>query len=216
MPSSLILLTGFGPFPGIAVNATGQLVPRLAKLARARFPAYRVRTEILPTEWVAGPARVLEITNALRPAIALHFGVSAQTSGFEIEARGANICRQAADAADALPAAHQLIAGGPAEHGVSLDVGQAVERLKSLGLPAAVSHDAGGYLCNAVLYHALRHAAAHAPRSIVGFVHVPSRIGDDADGVMSWADAERGALAILGVAVGQRGRGTAATPPTAS
>lgn len=203
MPRPTILLTGFGPFPGVEANASARLVPLLAKAARKRFPAYRVRSEILPTEWESAPLRLAELDETIRPAIALHFGVSSQASGFALEARGQNSCRQAPDAAGAMPASHHVIADGRDEHAASLALDRAVARLRAAGVAASISDDAGGYLCNAVLYHSLHHAHVRANRRIVGFVHIPSALSaGDAPG-LSWTQAEHGALEIVGVAVEQ-------------
>lgn len=206
MPRTTILLTGFGPFPGIADNATQHLVPRLAEAARRRFPRHTVHAEILPTEWQAGPHRLVAITEAVQPGIALHFGVSEKATGFVLEARGLNHCRQSPDAAGCLPEAAHVIAGAVHEHATSLAVETALARLAMLGLPASVSNDAGGYLCNAVLYRSLT-LHAHTAGAIVGFVHVPAHIGDASNAPLSWPQAERGALEIVVTAVQQqRGR----------
>ena len=47
-----MLLTAFGPFPGVPVNATMRLVPELAERAALAFPDARFVTEMLATEWV--------------------------------------------------------------------------------------------------------------------------------------------------------------------
>ena len=88
----VILLTGFGPFPGVAANATSLLVPRIGLAARHAFPGVAIVSHILPTEWDAGLHVVRELYANLRPEIALHFGVSGRARGFEIEARGRNHC----------------------------------------------------------------------------------------------------------------------------
>ena len=198
MPRPNILLTGFGPFPDVPENATQRLVPLIAKAARKRFPTYRVVSEILPTEWAAGPQRLATLMAKRRPVVALHFGVSREARGFVIEAKGRNACRPAPDAAGLLPAARLLARGGPPEYTVSLPVAAIIARLQSLGLHASRSDDAGGYLCNAVLYHAL---ASMRPDAVTGFVHVPSSLSDEEPQPLSWADAERGALEVLTLAV---------------
>lgn len=217
MPYPLLLLTGFGPFPGIADNATAVLVPRLTKAVQARFVGFRVHGEILPTEWDAGPRRLTELLTSLKPAIALHFGVSADAAGFQIEQRGANICRGVSDAAGRMPGAAHVLAEAMTHRLSSLAIVEAVERLRRLAIPAHISQDAGAYLCNAVLYHSLRHANEHAPLTITGFIHIPSRIGNDSADMMSWSMAERGALEIVAVAVEQHsGRCATLTAPASA
>ena len=53
-----VLITGFGPFPGVPVNATMRLLPELALAAPRLFPDVRFAVEVLPTEWAAGPRRL--------------------------------------------------------------------------------------------------------------------------------------------------------------
>lgn len=174
-----ILLTGFGPFPGIPTNASAELVPRLASAAR-RLPGYEVHAHILPTEWRDGPQKLARLLDELEPALALHFGVSSQTDGFAIELRGRNACTHSPDAAGEHPAAAHLHEHGPESLPATLPVHHIVARLRRKGLPARISHDAGGYLCNALLYHSLTQARRHAHRPAggwrAGFVHIPDAL----------------------------------------
>ena len=50
-------------------------------------------------------------------------------------------------------------------------------RMRAAGLPAHLSSDAGRYLCNAVLFHALTlHAGSRMPGQ-AGFIHIPEDLG---------------------------------------
>jgi pyroglutamyl-peptidase len=174
----VILLTGFGPFPGVPDNATARLVPRLAKAARELFPSYNVVAEILPTEWTAATQKLAELIARPGTVVALHFGVARHAHGFRIERVGRNRCNSSEDAAGCLPPADVLIEAGPAELICTFPAERIVQRLERLGVPVAASDDAGGFLCNALLYHSL--AAAHSmetPR-IAGFVHLPTDLPD--------------------------------------
>ena len=179
-----VLLTGFGPFPGIPVNASGLLVPRLAKAARARFPGVRITTAIVPTEWRRGLAAAAAALRRAEPDIVLHFGVSQRAEGFVIERRGVNACVTTADGAGHLPPLTLLDPHGPAEIAATLPVDAILRRLVAAGLPTAASDDAGQYLCNAVLYQSLSRAGrAVAQRPMMaGFIHIPaSLVGDGPD-----------------------------------
>jgi pyroglutamyl-peptidase len=179
----VILLTGFGPFPGVPDNATAELVPRLAEAARDRFPHYDIVAEILPTEWVAAPQRLGGLLAPSGTVLALHFGVSRQVEGFQIELVGRNRCKTLADAAGNMPAAECLLDDGPAELACSLPAERIVQRLTELGVPARTSTDAGGFLCNALLYHSLAAADTLEKPHLVGFVHLPADLtGHGADG----------------------------------
>lgn len=190
------LLTGFGPFPGVAYNATGVLVPRLAAAARRQFPDWSIATAILPTEWSAAPLALSRHFARAQPLLALHFGVSREARGFVIETLGRNVCRDTADAAGMNPSAAMLVADGPATRAASLPTPEILARLARRGLPAATSDDAGGYLCNAVLYHSLGHAALAARTARAGFIHIPVDLGEPGSG-LSLPDAVRGGLDIL-------------------
>lgn len=206
-PDRSIFLTGFGPFPGILHNATAELVPRLAGAVRERWPSLNVLAEVLPTEWRGAPARVVEVLKSHQPTLVLHFGAAREAQGFEIECKGHNHCRLAADNAGVVPAVARLIEEGPDSHASNLPVERIVARLKGLGLPARASDDAGGYVCNALLYHSLRHVAAACPGTLAGFVHVPACLsGVNFDGgappvtcPLTWEQAVEGAVEIIDV-----------------
>ena len=167
-----LLLTGFGPFPSVPVNATMLLVPRLAIAARQLFPGVRIVTDILPTEWIAAPTRVDHLLATHRPDIVLHFGVSSRARGFEIEMRGRNQCVMAPDAVGAHPRHTDLGDDGPLLQPSRVPVEEIVRRLRRHHLPAFRSWTAGAYLCNATLYHVLTQIGARPVQA--GFVHIPA------------------------------------------
>ena len=104
-PRTTVLLTAFGPFPGVPVNATMRLVPELAERAALAFPDVRFVTEMLATEWLGAPRRMAAVIAEVKPDLILHFGVSSRARGFEIEQRAHNACRSMPDAAGLLPRA---------------------------------------------------------------------------------------------------------------
>ena len=212
---TLVLLTGFGPFPGVPVNATMRLVPELAAVAAKAFPDVRFVTDILPTAWQAAPHRLATLFIDHAPDIALHFGVSKRARGFEIERRGVNICA-GADAAGEEPVGRAIDGHGPDLHQVDLPVGLIVERLRRRGIAAFLSWDAGQYLCNALLYQslALSRAAVSGPRS--AFIHIPATLElghregiagahrrRDASCPLSWPEAITGGTEIIAACLGR-------------
>jgi pyroglutamyl-peptidase len=206
-----VLITGFGPFPGVPVNATMRLVPELAERAASTFAGLRIASAILATEWVAAPRRLDHLLCEVRPDLALHFGVSGRARGFEIEMRACNRCAVSPDAAGALPPARAVREDGPPHLGAGLPVQYLVARLRRRSIPAFASRDAGEYLCNATLYHALSRAR-EAPGRRVGFIHVPAtlaRPGGENRGrsgacALTWEQAVDGSLEILAGCLGLR------------
>lgn len=199
----IVLLTGFGPFPGVPENATAVLVPRLAKAARELFPTYDFFAEILPTEWTAAPQKVGDLLARPGTVLALHFGVSKQAEGFQIELVGRNACKAVADAAGNMPATECLLDDGPAELACTLPVERILQRLTQLGVPVRTSTDAGGYLCNALLYHSLGAAGTLKKPHLVGFVHLPADLpGPDghvtqSDCRLDWRGTMAGGIEII-------------------
>lgn len=210
---SVFLLTGFGPFPGAPRNASSVLIENLARLAGSRLPGYVVHAETLPTEWQAAPARLAELLDTHDPVIALHFGVSHRARGFVVETRARNARQDICDACGEAPDALLVAEDGPDEISVTLPVGSIVERLRRKRLPVQVSRDAGGYLCNAVLYHSLAEARRRASRGIGprrGFIHIPDSLSISRGGgarrsavsLLDWETAVEGGLEIMAACVG--------------
>jgi pyroglutamyl-peptidase len=174
-PRPVILLTGFGAFPGIPDNLSARFVPQLAERAARRYRAHHVVSDVLATEWTAAPRRLAELYARHAPKLALHFGVSSAATGFVIETIAINGCAPSPDAAGCLPPASLIEPHGAASVPTGLPAEAIVRDLSSHGIPATVSADAGQYLCNTVFYRALQHAAAAPGRTpITGFIHLPA------------------------------------------
>lgn len=198
-----ILLTGFGPFPGIEANASGRFVPELAASARQRFHDHDVVDAILPVIWMESPKLVCDLIADHGPAVALHFGVAKNARDVQIECTGRNQCAARVDANGALPGAELLVEHGPQTLAATFPVDRIVARLEQAGVPFSTSDDAGGYLCNALLYHSLTAAHARPKPHLAGFVHLPASLTADSasDCPLSWDDALRGGLEIIAACV---------------
>jgi pyroglutamyl-peptidase len=204
----VILLTGFGPFPGVADNISSRFVRHLeAEVARA-FPGFGTLSEVIDTEWHAAPARAATLVRESQPVLALHFGVSRRARGFVLELRARNRASPLADAAGRSPPDVYLADDGPPLLAARLRAGLVIERLRRLRVPATLSRDAGSYLCNAVFYHSLR--AMQASRSQIGFIHLPASLGiakrtngRSAPCLMSWDEAISGVLDIVAASLGR-------------
>lgn len=197
-----ILLTGFGQFPGVAENASALLVERLATSAQKKFPRRRIVAEVLPTEWVGAPKRLKQLYERERPNLALHFGVSERAKGFVIETQARNECRYAPDARGARPASRCISEAAHEALGVSIPAKRIVARLTALSIPAKLSDDAGAYLCNAVLFHALCLAEAENGTS-AGFIHIPASIAEyGTTRALGWDMAIAGGIEIIRACLG--------------
>jgi pyroglutamyl-peptidase len=98
-----VLVTGFGPFPGVPVNASATLVTALREVSQFSDAFVRLHTAILPTDWREAPAQARALIEELAPDAVLHFGVSARVSDFQIETRAYKFRRSRPDCAGRLP-----------------------------------------------------------------------------------------------------------------
>jgi pyroglutamyl-peptidase len=161
-----LLVTGFGPFPGIPRNPSAEVAHRLAASPRWRRLGIEVRARVLPTTYAALEAE-------LAPALAegfdavLMIGVAGRSRRVRVEGRASN--RSSILHGDAAKRRPERMAqpGLPAFRRCRADVRRVVAALQEHGVPAAPSQDAGRYLCNASYLQAL---AGPAP---VLFLHIP-------------------------------------------
>jgi pyroglutamyl-peptidase len=172
-----VLITGFGPFPGVPRNVSAAVAERLGHAVRRRFPSAGVVWSALPTEWHIAPVHVEDLVLDLKPRLALHFGVSHLATGFVIETVARNHAGRV-DAAGLLPQLPMIDPFGPPEMTTQLPAARLVARLQKLGLPVRLSRDAGTYLCNAVFYRSVLSQRATGLGGRSGFIHLPIEVPD--------------------------------------
>lgn len=198
-----ILVTGFDGFPGSPNNPTARMIARLAR-RRPRFlrAGISLRLAVLPVIYAGIGPRLDALMRAHRPDAVLHFGVAPRRQRISVESRARNrLSLLHPDAGGAMAPAREIVAGAPLLVKSTLPCGRIAAALRRRGFEAAVSIDAGDYVCNQTLFLSL--SRRHAP--VVGFIHVPpqKRLGLE-------AATEAAATAILALAPGLRARRTAA------
>lgn len=159
-----ILVTGFGPFPGVADNPSG----RFARSVHGETVGGRpVLGRVLPVEWRRAWPILLEAVEAYRPLALLMYGVATQRDRVEVERIARNRAGPRVDAAGELPRAACIVAEGPAEVATTLPWADL------LGPHVGTSDDAGDYLCNYVMYRSVHALCDRVP--YCGFIHLPDR-----------------------------------------
>lgn len=165
-----LLVTGFGPFPGVASNPTALLARQVAASPALRHAGIRAQAIVLTTRYAA-------LETALRPALErdapdcfLMLGVAARRSRVCVETRAINRASVLyPDAGGSFARTLALTPGEPPARRPALAAAPLVEAMARTGLAAKVSRDAGRYLCNAAYFTAL----GCLPSRPVLFVHVP-------------------------------------------
>lgn len=188
-----VLVTGFGPFGKNASNPTSELVRTLQEK-----PIPGVVAQVLPVEFVAGPARLRELIDRYRPELVLCTGLAAGSTALRVERIAVNerAGRDEAGIEGAVNGRRTRLedsAESPDGRFATLDTDALLGCLRSGGLAAEESWHAGTFVCNAVLWEAI---TAGIP---AGFLHVPA----DVD-VPTLVEALSGFFGAAGIdAVGQ-------------
>jgi pyroglutamyl-peptidase len=166
-----ILITGFGPYPGIELNASQWLAETLGRELPPNSAS--VTAAVLPVTWQEAALYAHAWISEVRPHAVLHFGVAPGADSIRVEMRAQNSTLSMPDASGWLPPAPWVAAGGPARLTTALGSPLLVNALRRRRVRARLSHNAGGYLCNYVFYRTLYWAARQESPPLVGFFHVP-------------------------------------------
>lgn len=171
-PIRTVLLTGFDPFGGDAVNPSWLAVERLRGEILA---GHRIETAQLPTAFERAPRALRAAIRRHRPALVLCIGQAGGRSAISFERVAINVIdARIPDNDGAQPVDVPVVRNGPAAYFSTLPIKSLRAALLAAGVPAEISQTAGTFVCNQVFY-ALMHALARmpAPRPRGGFVHVP-------------------------------------------
>jgi pyroglutamyl-peptidase len=166
-----VLLTGFGPFPGVADNPSAWLAETLAQHAALEVDA-EFHARVLPTAWQAAQS-MPRLYEKLQPHVMIHFGVSQRAKTFRIEHFAHNRAARRADIRGLMPSAPRIQAEGADRIDTALPAADLAAHLRTSGVAAASSRSAGSYLCNFLYYHSLDWAHRQPDPRLVLFVHVP-------------------------------------------
>ncbi len=173
MPLTLAI-TGFGPFPGAPQNPSGVLAQRLARRRRPAFVDVRRIAHVFPTSYAALERELPALLAKHRPDALLMFGLAPRARHLRIETRAHNRASSLfPDAERRKPSVLRLAAKGPNILPVRAPVSRFVQAARATGVRAALSHDAGRYLCNALLWRALETQNRSGSPRVTAFVHIP-------------------------------------------
>ena len=167
----IVLVTGFGGFPGNRSNPT---VAILRELERQRPRLTRLGISLhcvlLPVVYAEIDGALGRAVDAHRPHAILHLGLAARRRAISVETRAINRADPLhPDAQRRRPTSQVLSGGGPDRLAATYPSARILAALGRHGVPAHRSIDAGDYVCNATLYRSLFDGRA----AQAGFLHVP-------------------------------------------
>lgn len=171
--SPTVLVTGFDPFGGAAVNPSWMATQAL----HGRLVAgHRLIGAQLPTVFGQSLQRLRELLHRHRPALVVCTGQAAGRVALSLERVAINVNdAHIADKAGAQPVDTPVVPGGPAAYFTSLPIKAMLVSLIGEGINAEVSQTAGTFVCNHVFYGLMHELATRHElgRTRGGLIHVP-------------------------------------------
>jgi len=169
-----ILVTGFEPFGIVRVNASEQIVRRLAAGARAGKRDDLI-AEILPTEFTAAGKKIRRLIRAIRPDAVVCLGVAPARGTISLERVALNLDdEESPDNAGRIRLGRRIVRGAPAAYWTTLPLEPMRKAMKKAGIPSKISNHAGTYVCNHVFYCARHEMERMKNRAPCGLIHVPA------------------------------------------
>jgi len=190
-----ILLTGFEPFGGSAVNAAWEAVccVRETQLGIGGVGGSAIGgggviggfggdgsgctivTAKLPVDTALVQERLFGLLDTCQPDAVVLCGQASGRSAISLERVALNILDfSIPDNAGRLMTDQCIVADGPAAYWSTLPIRLAMNQLIEEGVPAEISNTAGTYLCNQAMYLALHYLNIKKLSLPAGFIHVPA------------------------------------------
>jgi pyroglutamyl-peptidase len=165
-----ILLTGFEPFGGEAINPSWEVARALQGQLIA---GAMVHARCLPTAFGAAPAALAAALVEVRPGVAIALGQASGRTEISIERVAVNLIdARIADNAGDRPQDVAVREDGPAAYFSTLPIKAMRNGLRAAGHPAGLSLTAGAFVCNQVFYELQHQLAGRGVKS--GFIHIPA------------------------------------------
>lgn len=165
-----VLITGFDPFGGEAVNPALEAVMAL--------PNHINETEIIkieiPTVFHKSLNKIKEAIEAHHPDIIIAVGQAGGRFGITPERVAINVDdARIPDNESNEPVDTKVAEDGPAAYFTNLPIKAMTKAVVEAGLPASVSNSAGTFVCNHVMYGIMHLIHTQYPSVRGGFIHVP-------------------------------------------
>lgn len=169
VPVKTVLLSGFEPFNGAAINPSWEAVRALDGWSG---PGFAVVARQLPCVFGTAVDVLREAIAGVQPDVVIAVGQAGGRSEISLERVAINVDDASIrDNAGNQPVDTPVVADGPAAYFTTLPVKAIVKALRLRGFPSGVSQTAGTFVCNHVFYGLMHHAVGRPVKA--GFIHVP-------------------------------------------
>ncbi|KAG5370110.1 Pyrrolidone-carboxylate peptidase [Yarrowia sp. C11] len=173
-----VLITGFNPFANDTVNPSYEAVKKLPDeiYVNDQLGAVTVIKVEIPTEFDTSARVVRDLVDLYKPTHVICVGQAGGRSGVTPERVAINLDDASIpDNAGYQPVDKPIINKGENAYFASLPVKGMVEEMNKSGIPAGVSHSAGTFVCNHIMYHVchMKESGEFPFLESSGFIHVP-------------------------------------------
>ncbi|MBW7452903.1 pyroglutamyl-peptidase I [Paenibacillus sepulcri] len=168
---SRVLLTGFDPFGGEAINPAWEAV---SHFHLKMYEGFEVEVRQIPTVFKKSIYALRQMLLDVKPDVVICIGQAGGRSDIAVERVAINIDdARIPDNEGNQPIDEQIVVDGPAAYWSSLPVKAIAAHIRQAGIPASVSQSAGTFVCNH-LFYGLQHMIATEFANIRGgFIHIP-------------------------------------------
>lgn len=170
----IVLVTGFGPFPGAPFNPSGPLVRKLAGRRRPAFADIRLLAHVFPTSYRAVDHDLPRLIVEHHPDAILMFGLATRSRHVRIETQARNTLSSFPDASGRTAKASAIAAHARSSLQVRAPRSVLLHAARRGRIPARLSRDAGRYLCNYLYWRGLEAATQSGGPRLVVFIHIPN------------------------------------------
>jgi len=165
-----ILLTGFEPFGGEAINPSWEVARSLHGQV---IGSATVHARCLPTTFAGAPKALADAIAVLEPEIVIALGLASGRTEISIERVAVNLIdARIPDNAGERPQDVPVRDEAPPAYFSTLPIKAMRNGLRAAGHPAGLSLSAGAFVCNQVFFELQHQLAGRGLRS--GFIHVPA------------------------------------------
>lgn len=166
-----ILLTGFEPFGGDALNPSQEIARALDGQS---IGAQRIVGALLPVAFARTAPLLEDLIERHRPSLVLALGLAGGRCEVSFERVAVNLVdARIADNDGAQPIDESVVADAPNAYFSTLPLKAIVAHLRTRGIPAGLSLSAGSFVCNQTFFALAHLLATRHPRTRCGFAHLP-------------------------------------------
>jgi pyroglutamyl-peptidase len=197
-----LLISGFEPFAGEAINPSAELVRDRAWL-QSSLPGFDVQSVLLPVTFQAAYEVLSRRVRELDPDVVIALGQAGGRDKLGLERVAINcLDAEIADNAGEKPVDEPIEKGGPVGLFATLPIRKMLDKGLASGIACEISNTAGTYVCNFLLYRLLEEN--RTSRRHCGFIHLPylpeqAKVKYPAPPAMALTDMKLGLAAMLGV-----------------